>query len=107
MRRALTLLAAVTTLSGCAYASQTADAVARQQAKSVVNGVIAENLPGVNAAPVTNCIIDNATAPEILTIAGAAVTGMTPETGQLVLDITRRPDTVSCIASNGLGLLVI
>ncbi len=107
MRRALTLVAAVTALSGCAYATQTADAIARQQAKAVVNGVIAENLPGVNAAPVTDCIIDNATAPEIVTIAGAAVTGMTPETGQLVLEITRRPDTVSCIASNGLGLLAI
>ena len=107
MRRALTLVATAIALSGCAYASQTADALARQQAKAVVNGVVAENLPGVNAAPVTDCVIDNATASEIITIAGAAVTGMTPETVQLVVDITQRPDTVNCIASNGLGLLVI
>jgi predicted ThiF/HesA family dinucleotide-utilizing enzyme len=103
--RGLLFIAAVTALSGCEIASQTADELARQQAKSVVNGVVAEKLPGVNAAPVTDCIIDNATAREIVTIAGAAVTGVTPATGRLVLEIARRPDTVTCIASNGFGLL--
>lgn len=107
MRPALTLLAMATALSACAYATETADALARQQAKSVVNGVIADTLPGVNAAPVTDCIIDNATAGEILTIAGDALAGPTPATTRLVVEIAQRPDTVNCIAANGLGLLVM
>lgn len=105
--RAALIIAAFAALSGCELASQTADELARAQAKSVVNGVIESRLPGVNATPVTDCIIDNATAPEILTIAGAAVTGMTPDTARLVLEISQRPDTVTCIASNGLGLLML
>ena len=107
MRRALVLVATLTALAGCEFASQTADAIARQQAKAVVNEVVADRLPGVNPAPVTDCIIDNASAAEIVTIAGDAVTGMTPATGRLVLRIARRPETVRCIASNGLGVVVI
>jgi len=106
MRGAL-IIVAFAVLPGCEIASQTADELARAQAKSVVNGMVADKLPGVNAAPVTDCIIDNATAGEIITIAGAAVTGMTPETGRIVLDISQRPETVTCIASNGFGLLML
>lgn len=101
------IIAALFALSGCEIASQTADDLARQQAKTVINRVVAEKLPGVNAAPVTDCIIDNATAREILTIAGATVTGVTPAIGQQVLEIAQRPDTVTCIASNGFGLFML
>jgi len=107
MRAGGLIIAALLTLSGCEVASQSADELARYQAKSVINGVVAEKLPGVDATPVTDCIIDNATASEILTIAGAAVTGVTPATGQLVLDIAQRPETVQCIASNGIARLML
>jgi len=105
--RPLALVASLLALSACDYASQSADQLARQQAKAVINGVVADRLPGVNAAPVTDCIVDNATTNEIVTIAGAAVTGVTAATAAQVVAITRRPDTMTCIASNGLGLLTL
>ncbi|MEC3859848.1 succinate dehydrogenase [Mesobacterium sp. TK19101] len=92
-------------LTACTAANDAADALARDRAKTVVNGVVADRFPGVNAAPVTDCIIDNASASEILSVASASVTGVTEDTVETVVTIAQRPDTVSCIAGNGLALL--
>ena len=105
--RALVALSFVIALAGCDIASQAADDIARDRAKVVVNGVVTQKFPGVNATPVTDCIIDNASAGEILTIASAVATGLTPSTVNLVAEITQRPATVTCIASTGLGLLAL
>lgn len=91
-------------LSACTL-GQSAEEVARAQAKSVVNTVVAQRMPGVNAAPVTDCVIDNATMSEIYTISKGAVVGVTEETVTTVLSIARRPDTVGCITRNSLSLL--
>ena len=104
MRLALALLV-VPLLMGCEAANRAADTVAREQAKTVVNGVVTEKFPGVNAAPVTDCIIDAASAGEILSIAGASVTGVDASTAELVVEIAARPDAVQCIAANSIGLL--
>ena len=98
-------LIAVLVLSGCGAANDAADAVARDRAKTVVNGVVEERFPGVNAAPVTDCIIDAASAGEIIQIAGASVTGVTQSTVEQVLEIAQRREAVNCIAENGLALL--
>jgi hypothetical protein len=71
--------------------------VTRNAAKSVVNDVIQDKAPGVNAEPVTDCIIDNATGSEIVDIAGAALTGVSDTTVALVLEIATRPDTITCL----------
>ncbi len=92
-------------LAGCDAANEAADTLARDRAKTVVNGVVADKFPGLNAAPLTDCIIDAASANEILTIAGASVTGVTDNTVQQVVEIARRPDAVQCIAENSLTLL--
>lgn len=92
-------------LTACEATNQVADDLARERAKSVVNTVVAQRFPGVNAAPVTNCVIDAASAGEILQIAGASVTGVTPETTQQVIAIAQRPEAVQCIAQNSLTLL--
>ena len=105
MKRIVSALVMGVFLSGCDVANEAADTFARDQAKTVVNGVVEEKLPGVNAAPVTDCIIDAASASEILTIAGASVTGVTDTTVDLVLEIAQRPDAVQCIAANSLTLL--
>lgn len=105
MMRSVIAIAMCCALSGCMGASKAADAIARDQAKSVVNGVVEAQAPGVNVAPVTDCIIDAASAGEILTIARASVTGVDNNTVNLVLDISKRPDAVKCIAKNGLSLL--
>ncbi len=92
-------------VTGCTAANDAADALARDRAKTVVNGVVADKFPGVNAAPVTDCIIDAASAGEIISIAGASVTGVTQSTVEQVLEIAARPDAVKCIAENSLTLL--
>lgn len=105
MWRALTLTAMLTLTSACTAANDAADTLARERAKSVVNTVVADRFPGLNAAPVTDCIIDAASAGEIISIAGASVSGVTPAVAQDVLDIAQRPEAVQCIAENGLTLL--
>jgi len=104
MRRVIAILA-LGLLSACGVANKAADELARDQAKSVVNGVVSSKLPGVNVAPVSDCIIDAASASEILSIAGASVTGVNENTVSLVVEIAGRPDAVQCIARNGLTLL--
>ena len=99
------MIIAVLALSGCGAANDAADAVARDRAKGVVNGIVDDRFPGVNAAPVTDCIIDAASAGEIIQIAGASVTGVTQSTVEQVLEIAGRREAVECIAENGLALL--
>jgi len=81
--------------------------IARDQAKGVVNGIVKKRAPGVDATPVTDCIIDNATGSEIVSIAADSLTG-TPsaDTVNLVLEIAQRPDTVECLVTN-VGPLVV
>lgn len=88
-------------LSACAAA----DNVARDQAKTVVNAVVESRFPGVSVAPVTDCVIDAASASELVSVGRAANTGVTPQTVETVLNIATRPEAVSCIAENGASLL--
>ncbi|MBQ0750745.1 MAG: succinate dehydrogenase [Roseovarius sp.] len=96
---------AILALSACDATNQVADGIARAQAKSVVNTVVAQRFPGLNAAPITDCVIDAASAGEIIQIASAGVTGVTPETTQQVIQIAQRPQAVQCITQNSLTLL--
>ena len=89
-------------LSGCGAAQDAADTVARERAKTVVNSVVSERFPSVNPAPVTDCIIDAASAGEILRLGSAGVTGITPDTVDQVVEISTRPESVTCIAKNTL-----
>lgn len=105
MIRKVAILGAVSALSACTAANDAADAVARDRAKTVVNGIVEDRFPGVSVAPVTDCIIDAASAGEILSIASASVTGVTQSTVEEVLDIASRPESTRCIAENGLTIL--
>jgi hypothetical protein len=50
---------------------------------------------------VTDCIIDNASGSEIVSIAADAVAGQpSPETVSLVIEIAGRPDTVRCFVES-------
>ncbi len=99
-----TLLSTTCALMGCAVANDAADAVARDRAKAVVNGVVSDKFPGVNAAPITDCIIDAASAGEIINIASASVAGANQSTVETVLEIAQRPKAVKCIAGNSIKL---
>ncbi len=105
MRKMLMTLTAMAALTACLDGTTTSvDDVARSGAKTVVNGIVASRYPGVDASVVTDCVIDNASASEILEIAQAAVVGTSSATTSLVLEIAQRPDTVSCIAEDTLGV---
>ncbi|CUH38860.1 hypothetical protein JSE7799_01578 [Jannaschia seosinensis] len=82
--------------------------VSRAAAKSAVNPILAARFPGLPLEPATNCVIDNATGSEIVTLAGVAATGAAPDdtTMRIVLDIVRRPATIECIAAEGLPVLL-
>ena len=82
------------------------DELARDAAKSAVRPVIQERLPGVPVEPATDCIIDNATAGEILSLAADAVTGPTANTVEIVSDILARRETLTCLATEGLPPLL-
>lgn len=92
-------------LAACDVATQVADTEMRGVAKQAINGVVQQNFPGVNAAPVTNCIVDHATPAEIVQIARSALTGVNDETVSTVLGVAQRPETVTCIATNSTALL--
>lgn len=93
-------------LSACAE-DGLADQLARKQAKQAVNTVLADKAPGVSVEPATDCVIDNASASEILTLAGAGLTGPDAKDAELVLDIASRPDTLKCLLSSGIAPFVI
>jgi hypothetical protein len=96
---------ALMTLASCDTAQEAVTQGTRETAKTVVNGVVENKFPGVNAAPITDCIIDNASVSEILVIAKASVVGVKQDTVDTVVDISKRPETAACIAKNGLKLL--
>lgn len=105
MRLLIAMGLATCTLSGCMQdLGSQGDVLARSAAKGVVNNVVASKFPGVDATPVTDCIIDNASGSEILTIAEAAVVGTSQATTDLVVDIAQRPETTRCAASSLLGV---
>ncbi|QBX99638.1 succinate dehydrogenase [Rhodophyticola sp. CCM32] len=105
MTRTIFISLLVLTLTACNLAQDTANTIARDQARGVINGIVAERFPGINAAPVTDCVVDNASAQEILTVARAALVGVTDQTVTTVTGILQRPDTVRCIAENALTSL--
>lgn len=75
--------------------------VARASARAVVNDIVEQRYPGVPITPVTDCIINNATGSEIVTIAQDAIGGQpSPETVSLVIEIAARRDTITCFVED-------
>ncbi|MEO0918103.1 MAG: hypothetical protein AAFY31_14125, partial [Pseudomonadota bacterium] len=91
-------------LAGCTAAQQ--DELTRDAAKRAVRPVLQERLPGVPVEPATDCIIDNATSGELLSLAADAITGPTANTVEIVSDIATRPETIQCLATEGLPALL-
>lgn len=99
-----TAVVSIVALAGCS--SEFQDELARDAAKSAVRPVLQDRLPGVPVEPATDCVIDNASSSEILSLAADAVTGPTASTVEIVSDILVRPDTLSCLATEGLPSLL-
>lgn len=81
----------------------TQDQLARETARNVVRPILADRFPGVPLEPLTDCVIDNASAAELYSLAETAVIGFTPEAFNTILAIAQRPGTVECLASDGIA----
>lgn len=101
MRKVLLIAVA---LAACSPESQ--DQIARSAARSTVSNVVAERLPGVPVQPAIDCIIDNANATQIYALAADSVTGPTESSVEIVRDVVAKPETLSCLASQGLPALL-
>ncbi|MCQ0969671.1 hypothetical protein MLD63_04415 [Paracoccus sp. TK19116] len=74
------------------------DAASRALARSVVDTEMQRRLPGVNVAPYTDCVINNATTAELIDIAQMSRAGVAGA-GDSVAAIVTRPGTTQCIAA--------
>ena len=101
MKRALF---AIFLLSACAPGLQ--DELARAAAKSAIQPVLAERFPGIPVQGAADCVIDNASAQEILILAADATTGATASTSEIVGGILSRPATQTCLAREYAGLVL-
>lgn len=94
----------VLALAACTPAMQ--DDLTRDAARTAVRPVLERNFPGVPLDVATDCIIDNATSRELLSLAADAVTGPTANTAEIVSDVLSRPATLQCLATEGLPVLL-
>ena len=91
-------------IAACTVQQQ--DEIARNAAKQATKPVLAEQFPGVPLEQSVDCVIDNATADEILTLAADAVTGPTASTAEMVAGIAVRPGTIECFAEGAAETLL-
>lgn len=104
MRKTLILTAFGVMLAACS--PQVQDQIARDAARSAITPVLVERFPGVPLEPALDCVIDNANAVQIRALALDTVTGPTESTVQIVTDILSKPETIRCLAVEGLPALL-
>ncbi|MDQ2066176.1 succinate dehydrogenase [Xinfangfangia sp. CPCC 101601] len=93
------------TLSGCVAGEVVMQETTRSLARSAVNAAAARYVPGVNVAPYTDCVINNATTAELIQLAQAAGAGATGGAAQdvaasawpVVRSVASRPEATQCL----------
>lgn len=100
--RTLSGIMALGLLAGCGE-DGLADQIARDQARNAVNPVLAQRFPGVPLEPASNCVINNASAGEILQLAKAGATTVAQTDAELIVQIATRPDTIECLLKDGVA----
>ena len=104
MARLTTLALCALILAACSPMRQ--EELTRNAARTAIRPVLEQRFPGVPLTPVSDCIIDNASQSELLSLAADAVTGATASTTQIVSNIASRPATIQCFATEGLSTLL-
>lgn len=99
--RAFQSLALCALLIACTPAQQ--DELTRDAARTAIRPVLEDRFPGVPLEPATDCVIDNASSSELLSLAADAVTGPTANTVEIVGRIVTRPETIRCLTEEGLA----
>lgn len=92
---------AILTLVACSPQDM-ADKVGRRAAESVVLPVVSNYFPGPQAQIATSCVINNASAQEIQTLARDVAVEAGTSTVRTVLTIAGRPETVACLSQSGI-----
>ena len=106
MRSACALSAAVLPFVLCGCSTDIATAAARAAAKAQAAEVARTRFPGLPVTRFTDCVIDNATVADILAL-GRATTGSPDGTTiRTVMAVLARPETQTCIAAEGLPILL-
>ncbi|SNR46666.1 hypothetical protein [Puniceibacterium sediminis] len=104
VRRLVLLVLLPLMLIACTAESQ--DQLARGAARSTTSKILAQRLPGVPLQPAVDCVINNANSQQILALAADSVTGPTESTYQVVSGILQKPETLRCLAAEGLPALL-
>ncbi|QJF52437.1 hypothetical protein [Roseobacter ponti] len=100
MTRLLLLLSLV--LAACTPVQQATDQAGRSTAKTILPETLAIYFPQVPKQffqPFTDCIVDNADASEVQSLAADAVTGTDQGTADTVRAILARSSTQQCLAA--------
>lgn len=100
-RLALPATALLLAVSACSP-TDVADKIGRRAAETVVLPVVSRYLPGPQAQGVTRCIIDNASAAEVQTLARDIAVEAGTSTVATVMAIAARPETAACMTAAGL-----
>ncbi len=104
--RAVAALIGLALLAGCGE-DGLADQIARDQARNAVNPVLAKRFPGVPLEPASNCVINNASASEIIQLAKAGATTVAQTDVELIVQIATRPETIECLLEDGIAPFLI
>ena len=104
MAKAGLSLVALITLIACTADQQ--NDLTRSAAKRTVTPIVQDKFPGVPVEPSVNCVIDNASSRELISLASEAVTGPTASSVEIVANIVSRPDTLECLVTSGLPALL-
>jgi hypothetical protein len=89
-----------------ACSPQAQDQIARSAARATLTPIVVERFPGVPVEPTLDCLIDNASAPQINALAADTVLGPTESSVQIASDIVSKPETLTCLATEGLPALL-
>ncbi len=104
MRVAVTAMSIPLMLGACTQTAR--DELTRDAARAAITPVVVERFPGLPVDSTLDCIIDNAQSSELLALAADTVTGPTASTVEIVSNIATRPETVRCLAVDGLPALL-
>ena len=91
-------------LAGCNSAVGTE--LTRETARAVVTPIVQARFPGVPVAPATDCIIDNASGEELVTLATSAATRDDRAAVQVVGQVAQRPETLRCLGRDALPVIL-
>lgn len=89
-------------VTACADMQQATDTAGRNAAKTVLPEALAVYFPQVPKqlfTPFTNCVVDNADASEVQSLAADVLTGVDETTASTIRSVLARPETQQCLTA--------